>query len=83
MTELRKTVALKQPILDLEGRERLVGAIEVGKHIGFSDKTVLSMARNGEIPAIPFCHGSRTMYRFRLSDVDASLISSTLSTPPK
>jgi excisionase family DNA binding protein len=51
--------------------EPLVGANEAAEYLSMSAVTVRQMAREGRIPAIPFKAGTRTLWRFRLSDLAA------------
>ena len=51
--------------------EPLVGANEAAEYLSMSAITVRQMAREGRIPAIPFPAGTRTQWRFRLSDLAA------------
>ena len=57
-------------------RARWVTAAEAAKYLSVSAATVLRRARRGEIPATVLSRGagpkrSRTVFRFRLSDLDA------------
>lgn len=55
--------------------EPLVGAKEAAKYLGFLEVQVRRMARETRIPSIPFQAGTRTMWKFRLSDLQAHVLS--------
>ncbi|QNI30823.1 helix-turn-helix domain-containing protein [Alloacidobacterium dinghuense] len=49
--------------------EPLVSAEVAGKYLGFSGEKVRQMAREGTIPCVPFPGRKRTVWRFRISDL--------------
>ena len=51
-------------------REYFVDAAEAAKFLGLNRRTVLKMARDGNIPAHPLGDGSRKLWRFLLSELD-------------
>jgi len=50
--------------------EPLVDAFVAADYLGFSAVTVRRMARRGELPCIPFSAGQRTVWRFRISELE-------------
>jgi excisionase family DNA binding protein len=51
--------------------EPLVTAATAAEYLGFSSITVRRMARTGKIPAIAFPATGKTLWRFRLSDLNS------------
>lgn len=45
----------------------------VAKHIGFSTDSVRRWVKQGKLPAKALKNGSRTYYRFKLSEVDEAI----------
>ena len=63
----------------LSGFEPLVDTETAAKYLGFSAQTVRRMAEVGKIPCVPFTlTGKRTVYKFRLSDLEKNTQSRTL-----
>jgi excisionase family DNA binding protein len=55
--------------------EAFVAAKEIAQFLGMSPRTVAKMAREGRIPAHPVSGSARRTWRFKLSEVNASLAS--------
>jgi excisionase family DNA binding protein len=55
--------------------ELFVDANRVAEWLGIKPRRVLEMARRGQIPAHPLGAGRRKIWRFRLSEVDAAIVS--------
>jgi excisionase family DNA binding protein len=55
--------------------ELFVDAYRVAEWLGIKPRRVLEMARKGQIPAHPLGTGHRKTWRFRLSEVDAAIVS--------
>lgn len=53
--------------------EPWVDIAALAKHIGFGYQATRRMVLDGKIPGKPFLNGSRTLWRFQLSAVDAAL----------
>jgi hypothetical protein len=49
--------------------EPFVAPEHAAAFLASSRKTVLKLARRGDLPAHPVCHGVRQMWRFRLSEL--------------
>jgi hypothetical protein len=58
--------------------EPFVDAVETGRFLQLRPRRVLELARQGVIPAYPLGTGSRRVWRFRLSEVAATLRSSSV-----
>jgi excisionase family DNA binding protein len=59
--------------------ERFVAAKEVAQFLGMSPRTISRMAREGRIPAHPVSGSARRTWRFKLSEINASLASPSLA----
>jgi excisionase family DNA binding protein len=55
--------------------ELFVDANRVAEWLRITPRRVLEMARKGQIPAHPLGTGHRKTWRFRLSEVDAAIVS--------
>jgi len=53
--------------------EPWVDTAALARHIGFSYQQTAKMVKEWLIPGKPFCGGKRTYWRFKLSEVDATL----------
>ena len=60
---------LMQSLCDAQTQEPFVDATRAGSFLTMSPKTVLKLARKGDLPAHPIGHGVRRMWRFRLSEL--------------
>jgi hypothetical protein len=54
------------------GTEPWVDLAALAKHIGFGYQATRRMVLDGQIPGKAFRNGSRTLWRFQLSAVDAA-----------
>jgi excisionase family DNA binding protein len=59
----------------LRSMEPFVTTAAVAKFLGLSRRTVAKMAREGRIPAHPVSGTARRTWRFKLSEVEVSLVS--------
>jgi excisionase family DNA binding protein len=62
--------------------EPFVSTAEVAKYLSLSPRTVAKMAREGHIPAHPVSGSARRTWRFKLSEVEASLALASQSHRP-
>jgi len=62
-------------------REPFVDAVETGRFLQLRPRRVLELAREGVIPAYPVGTGSRRVWRFRLSEVAATLRAASVNYP--
>ncbi len=62
--------------------ERFVTADDVAEHLKITRRQVLEMTRRGIIPAFPLGVGQyRKVWRFKISDVEAAIVSGTRKPP--
>lgn len=59
--------------------EAFVDAIAAGEFLSLRPRRVLELAREGSIPAYPLGHGSRRVWRFRLSELATAIASRGLN----
>jgi excisionase family DNA binding protein len=58
-----------------ETPERFVGADEAAEFLSLTRRRVLELARAGKLPAHPIGDGTRRIWRFRLSELAAAIVS--------
>jgi excisionase family DNA binding protein len=56
--------------------ERFVDNIEAANFLNVPPRRINEMARKGEIPAHPLGAGQRKTWRFRLSEIEAHIVTS-------
>lgn len=56
-----------------EALEGFVDADEAGKFLSLTRRRILELARAGKLPGHPIGHGARRVWRFRLSELAASV----------
>jgi hypothetical protein len=54
--------------------EGFVDADEAGKFLSLTRRRILELARAGKLPGHPIGHGARRVWRFRLSELAASVV---------
>ncbi len=58
-----------EPLSHSQGHEPFVDASRAASFLTMSPKTLLKLARKGDLPAHPIGQGLRRMWRFRLSEL--------------
>jgi excisionase family DNA binding protein len=61
--------------MNLEGLEHFVDADEAAKFLSLTRRRVLDLARSGKLPGHPIGDGARRVWRFRLSELAAAVVS--------
>jgi hypothetical protein len=57
-----------------EALERFVDANEAATFLSITRRRILELARAGKLPGHPIGHGARRVWRFRLSELAASVV---------
>ncbi len=65
--------------MNLETLEAFVDADEAAKFLSLTRRRVLDLARAGKLPAHPIGDGVRRIWRFRLSELAAAIVSTQKS----
>jgi hypothetical protein len=61
--------------MNLEAPERFVDADEAAQFLAFTRRRVLELARARKLPGHPIGDGPRRVWRFRLSELAAAVVS--------